>query len=79
MPIERLLVEGESPRNPERMTGRTWHHRIVHFAASDHTLVGRYVPVRITEAFAHSTVGDLLAEDEAETPVPLTSSVGIKS
>jgi len=77
--VQEVLVEGESPKNPARLSGRTWHHRIVHFGSSDHSLAGRYVPVRITEAFAHSTVGELLAEDEAETPVPLTSSLGIKS
>lgn len=64
--VQEVLVEGTSPRVAERMTGRTWHHRIVHFAAQDPELVGRYVPVRITEALSHSVVGELLAEDAAQ-------------
>src|SRR5690606_26923485 len=46
-----------------RLHGRTVHHRIVHFAADDDTLVGRYVPVRIVQGNAHSLVGELLPDD----------------
>ena len=31
-------------------------------------LVGRYVPVRIHEALAHSLIGELLGEQQAEEP-----------
>ena len=57
--VQEVLVEGTSPRVATRMTGRTPHHRIVHFEADDPALVGRYVDVRITEAFAHSLIGEL--------------------
>jgi len=66
--VQEVLVEGVSPKNPDRYTGRTVHHRIVHFPAADPALVGRYVPVRITEALAHSLVGDLQPEHVAEAP-----------
>jgi tRNA-2-methylthio-N6-dimethylallyladenosine synthase len=66
--VQEVLVEGVSPRNAERMTGRTWHHRIVHFAADDASLVGRYVPVRIDEAFGHSLIGTLLDDKQAQEP-----------
>jgi tRNA-2-methylthio-N6-dimethylallyladenosine synthase len=60
-----VLVEGES-KVAGRLSGRTAHHRLVHFAATDLGLVGQYVPVRITEALAHSCVGELLAHDAAQ-------------
>ena len=54
-----VLVEGES-KVAGRLSGRTAHHRLVHFAAAAEDLVGQYVPVRVTEALAHSVVGELL-------------------
>ena len=60
-----VLVEGES-KVAGRYSGRTAHHRLVHFAASDRELIGQYVPVRITEALAHSCVGERLAQDAAQ-------------
>ncbi|MBL8749079.1 MAG: tRNA (N6-isopentenyl adenosine(37)-C2)-methylthiotransferase MiaB [Planctomycetes bacterium] len=60
-----VLVEGDS-KVDGRFSGRTEHHRLVHFAATDRDLVGRYVPVRVTEALAHSVVGELLPENAAE-------------
>lgn len=60
-----VLVEGQS-KVAGRLSGRTAHHRLVHFAATDRDLVGQYVPVRITEALAHSVVGELLPETAAQ-------------
>ncbi len=58
--VQEVLVEGVSPRGERRMSGRTAHHRIVHFGAADQSLVGRYVKVRIAQALPHSLVGELL-------------------
>ena len=62
-----VLVEGLSPRNKDRLTGRTPHHRIVHFdipaessGPTVEQLTGCYVKVRITAAAAHSLIGQLL-------------------
>ncbi len=66
---QEVLVEGESPKDATRLSGRTVHHRIVHFDRPQDgglDLVGRYVPVRIEQAMAHSLVGKRLAENEAE-------------
>jgi tRNA-2-methylthio-N6-dimethylallyladenosine synthase len=60
-----VLVEGQS-KVAGRLTGRTAHHRLVHFAASDTDLFGQYVPVKVTEALAHSCIGELQAHDAAE-------------
>jgi hypothetical protein len=38
----------------------------VHFASRDSSLIGQYVPVRVTEALAHSCLGELLAHDAHE-------------
>lgn len=59
------LVEGDS-KVAHRMSGRTEHHRLVHFAADDASLIGQYVPVRITEALAHSVVGERLSHSEGQ-------------
>jgi tRNA-2-methylthio-N6-dimethylallyladenosine synthase len=61
-----VLVEGDS-KVAGRLSGRTAHHRLVHFAADDHDLVGTYVPVRITAALAHSVVGERLGDNAAES------------
>jgi tRNA-2-methylthio-N6-dimethylallyladenosine synthase len=64
--VEEVLVEGPSRKDPARFTGRTEHHRIVHFAASDESLRGRYVPVKIVAASPITLAGELLPENEAE-------------
>ncbi len=61
--VQEVLVEGVSPRDASRMTGRTSHHRIVHFDSTDTDLVGLYVPVWIREAAAHSLLGEWQPEN----------------
>jgi tRNA-2-methylthio-N6-dimethylallyladenosine synthase len=63
--VQEVLIEGDS-KVAGRMSGRTDQHRLVHFDAADAELVGRYVPVRITAALAHSVVGELLPETAAQ-------------
>lgn len=58
--VQEVLVEGPSKRDASRFTGRTAHHRLVHFETSDEDLIGSYVPVEIREAAAHSLLGSLL-------------------
>ena len=65
--VQEVLIEGRSPKVPERMTGRTTHHRIVHFDADDPSLVGRYLPVKITRALPHSLLGELQPEHAEAT------------
>ena len=60
--VQEVLIEGPSPRGAGRYTGRTVHHRIVHFAAEDAALIGTYRPVRVTEALSHSLVGELQSD-----------------
>ena len=48
-----VLVEGPSKRDPERLTGRTDSHQLVHFAAG-RDLAGRFVEVDVVGAGANS-------------------------
>lgn len=63
---QEVLVEGVSARDDSRLSGRTVHHRIVHFDGGGEDLVGRYVPVRIVQALGHSLLGERLRETEAQ-------------
>ncbi|MCA8971969.1 MAG: radical SAM protein, partial [Planctomycetes bacterium] len=60
--VVEVLVEGPSKSRKDRLSGRSARNRLVHFDSIDHGLVGRYVPVRVTEALAHSLVGELMPE-----------------
>ncbi len=65
--VQRILVEGPSRRDPDRLAGRTENNRIVNFTGPA-SLVGRFADVRITEALPHSLRGELVeAEPLAAT------------
>ncbi|WP_139488878.1 tRNA (N6-isopentenyl adenosine(37)-C2)-methylthiotransferase MiaB [Brevibacillus dissolubilis] len=54
-----LLVEGESKKNPEVLSGRTRTGKLVHFKG-DQSLVGTFVHVTIHDAKTHTLYGDLV-------------------
>jgi tRNA-2-methylthio-N6-dimethylallyladenosine synthase len=57
--IYEVLVEGTSKSNDNRISGRTRTNKLVHFQGSD-KLVGQLVSVKITQALAHSLLGELI-------------------
>jgi tRNA-2-methylthio-N6-dimethylallyladenosine synthase len=59
--VERVLVEGPSARDARELAGRTGNNRVVNFPG-DARLVGRFVPVRISAAAAHTLRGELVDE-----------------
>lgn len=62
--IERILVTGFSPRDPEELSGRTENNRIVNFKADDAlSLIGHFVDVEITEAYSNSLRGALVSSE----------------
>ncbi len=64
-----VLVESTSKAGQGEMSGRTPQNRIVNFPGPE-TLKGRIIPVRITEAYAHSLKGrpaSSLQEQNGET------------
>ena len=60
--IEEVLVEGYSKQSEQDVTGRTRTHKAVNLEG-DLSLVGRLIPVRIIQAYAHSLRGELVPFD----------------
>lgn len=56
---QRLLVTGISRKDPGQLQGRTENNRVVNFRASDHSLIGEFADVVITEALPNSLRGVL--------------------
>ena len=56
---QRLLVTGVSKKDPKQLAGRTENNRVVNFDGSPE-LIGKLIPVRITEALPNSLRGTLL-------------------
>ena len=74
---EEVIVEGQSKRDSEMLTGRTRHNRLVHFPAQEKIRPGSYAQVRITEARTFNLVGELLevtAAAKHRTRIPVVSS-----
>jgi len=55
-----LLVTGISKKDPGQLQGRTENNRVVNFRSSDHSLIGQFAKVTLTEALPNSLRGDLL-------------------
>jgi tRNA-2-methylthio-N6-dimethylallyladenosine synthase len=60
-----VLVTGTSSRDPEDLCGRTENNRNTYFICDDHSLIGKFVQVRITEAYANSLRGEVINADLA--------------
>jgi tRNA-2-methylthio-N6-dimethylallyladenosine synthase len=67
--IERILVTDVSKRDPGQLQGRSENNRIVHFACTDHSLIGQFVDIEITEALPNSLRGLLRAAHSGELPL----------
>ena len=57
---ETILVTGVSRKDPGELQGRTENNRVVNFKADDHSLIGKFVKVRIEDAYPNSLRGLLL-------------------
>lgn len=57
--VVRVLVEGMSKTDENKLTGRTEQNKIVHFEG-DISLKGSYVELKIISAEAHSMLGELI-------------------
>jgi tRNA-2-methylthio-N6-dimethylallyladenosine synthase len=56
--VVEVLVEGRSRQSDQDVTGRTRSNKIVNFKG-DPTLLGKFVPVRVTKAYPHSLRGEI--------------------
>ena len=62
---ETILITGISRKDPGELQGRTENNRVVNFKADDHSLIGKFVKVRIEEARPNSLRGILLNPESA--------------
>ena len=58
---QRILVSGLSKRDPGQLQGRTENNRVVNFAGTDLSHVGRFVTVLIKDALPNSLRGEFIA------------------
>lgn len=63
--IVEVLVEGESRKNPEILSGRTRTNKLVNFAGPN-TIIGEMINVKITEAKTWSLNGCVVEKVEVE-------------
>ena len=56
--VVEVLVEGKSKQSVQDVTGRTRSNKVVNFRGESR-LVGKLVPVRITQAYPHSLRGEI--------------------
>lgn len=57
---QRILVTGTSKKSFGELMGRTENNRIVNFPSLDHSLIGDFSEVTITDAYANSLRGQLI-------------------
>jgi len=55
-----LLVSGSSERDPDDLYGRTENNRKAFFKCDDRDLIGKFVQVKITDAYANSLRGEII-------------------
>ncbi len=60
--VQRVLVEGPSKKNIMELSGRTENNRVVNFEGSP-DMVGGFVDIKITDVFANSLRGDVVATE----------------
>ncbi|ASP37203.1 tRNA (N6-isopentenyl adenosine(37)-C2)-methylthiotransferase MiaB [Bacterioplanes sanyensis] len=62
---EVILVNGVSKKDLGDLQGRTENNRVVNFHCTDHSLIGKFVKVRIVDAYANSLRGEVIDPDSA--------------
>ncbi len=65
--VEEVMVEGPSRRDPDRLSGRTRHNRLVHFPSSEPLRPGTYAQVRVIGASTTNLVGEVIEVVTAPT------------
>ena len=74
---EEIIVEGSSKRDPNMLTGRTRHNRLVHFPANQPIRSGSYAQVEVTAARTFNLLGELVEITSApkhRTRIPVVAS-----
>ena len=56
---EKILITGKSKKSDGDLQGRTENNRIVNFLCDDHSLIGNFTTIKITDALPNSLLGTL--------------------
>lgn len=57
---EIILVTGVSKKDPGELSGRTENNRVVNFKCDDHSMIGKFLRVKIVDAYSNSLRGVVL-------------------
>ena len=52
-----ILVTGRSRKHASDLQGRTENNRVVNFQSDDHSLIGKFITIKITDALPNSLLG----------------------
>jgi tRNA-2-methylthio-N6-dimethylallyladenosine synthase len=61
--VETILVVSVSTKDPSKLMGRSENNRSVYFHSDDHNLIGKFVKVKIEEAYTNSLYGHALLDE----------------
>ena len=56
---QEILVTGQSKKDAADLQGRTENNRVVNFNCVDHSIIGNFISVKITDALPNSLLGQL--------------------
>jgi tRNA-2-methylthio-N6-dimethylallyladenosine synthase len=56
-----ILIEGPSRKDPAELCGRTENNRVVNLESHDHSLIGRFVEVEVTDVRTYSLRGRVIS------------------
>jgi len=56
---QEILVTGQSKKDTADLQGRTENNRVVNFNCADHSIIGNFISVKITDALPNSLLGRL--------------------
>ncbi|MFT6423627.1 MAG: tRNA-2-methylthio-N6-dimethylallyladenosine synthase, partial [Thalassolituus sp.] len=62
---EIILVTGVSKKDPGELAGRTENNRVVNFKCDDHSMIGKFLRVKIVDAYSNSLRGVALDTSQA--------------
>ena len=61
--VETILVVSVSNKDPGKLMGRSENNRSVYFHSDDHSLIGKFVKVKIEEAYTNSLYGHAILDE----------------
>ena len=56
---QEILVTGQSKKDAADLQGRTENNRVVNFSCADHSIIGDFISLKITDALPNSLLGQL--------------------